>query len=249
MRPFRWRLLAAAGMVFLVVVLARFPAPWLKPLLPAAIQCPALSGSIWSGECAQLTVAGTAVGDTAWTLRAAPLLRGRVAGSLAVTRPGAHIDTKFELGLGGSTVLENVHAQVSLVQPLYRDLLPRFSAGDLSVDLARLSLRGKRIREIRGRIDAHGLVQPGRPPTPLGSYEVRFDSPPQPNGDVVGVVHDLGGPIAFDGTLKLTPAPGFRLEGRVAARADADPSLERTFRFLGTPDADGRRQLAEEGSF
>jgi hypothetical protein len=235
--------------VFVATLVARLPVAWLKPLLPATVGCAELAGSIWSGSCAGLVVGGSPIGDTEWTLRAAPLLRAHLAGTLTIDRVGGHLDGAFELAPGGALTLRDLHARLALDRPFYRNLLPRFAAGNLRADLPQLDLAGRRLRALRGRIEARGLVQPGGPPTPLGSYELRFDSPPQPNGDLVGVVHDLDGPIAFDGSLRLTDAPGFRLEGRVAARAGADPGLERVLRFLGPADASGRRLLTEEGTF
>jgi general secretion pathway protein N len=244
------RTLAAAGIVFVLTLLARFPAPWLAPFLPAAIACGGgLMGTVWSGQCGALAVGGVPIGDTVWTLRAVPLLRARLAGTLALTRVGANVATRFVLGPGSGVVLEDLHADLALDRPLAGLPLPRFTAGTLQADLSRLILAGGRIRELRGRIEARGLEQPGRPPTPLGSYQLRFDSPPQPNGDLVGVVHDLGGPVAFDGTLKLSPARHYLLEGRIATRAGADAGLERVLRFLGRPDADGRRPISQEGTF
>lgn len=249
MRRIPWRTLGAVGLVFVATVIARFPAPWVQPLLPKSVTCRGLSGSLWAGSCTGLDVAGSPLGDIDWTLRGAPLLRAELAGSVTLNRPGAVVTTAFALFPSGRIDLSDLHAEIALDRPLYGNLLPRFAGGTLQASLSHLELKGRRLLSLGGRVQALDLLQPGGPPTPLGSYEVRFDSPPQPNGDIVGVVHDLGGPIAFDGTVKLTPAPGFRLEGRVATRGDADPGLARALSFLGAADADGRRPLAEEGTF
>jgi general secretion pathway protein N len=244
------RTFIAAGIVFVLTLLARFPAPWLAPLLPRGIGCAGgIVGSLWSGQCAGLALNGTPIGDVAWTLRAAPLLRARLAGTIAVSRVGADLDSAFEVIPGRGVNLEDLHAGLALDRPLAGLPLPRFAAGSLQADLSRLVFAGGRIQALRGRIDARDLMQPGGPPTPLGSYELRFDSPPQPNGDLVGIVHDLDGPIAFDGTLTITPARRYLLEGRIATRGGANAGLERVLQFLGRPDADGRRPISQEGTF
>ncbi len=81
-----------------------------------------------------------------------------------------------------------------------------------------------------------------------GSYSVTF--PPPTAGDPVGQLKDLGsGPLAVEGALKLTPAPGFDLQGLVAARPSASADLVQNLRFLGSPDAQGRREFSLESSF
>ena len=41
---------------FLVVLLVRLPARWFTPLLPAAAQCQAASGTVWRGACEGLSL-------------------------------------------------------------------------------------------------------------------------------------------------------------------------------------------------
>jgi hypothetical protein len=65
----------------------------------------------------------------------------------------------------------------------------------------------------------------------------------------VGQIRDLGGPLSVTGTLKLTRQGGYEVEGLVAARADAPPELINNMRFLGSPDATGRRPFSLSGTF
>jgi len=65
----------------------------------------------------------------------------------------------------------------------------------------------------------------------------------------VGTLVDLGGPLAVQGTLRLTDQPGYVLEGQVAPRADAAPDLVSDLQFLGSPDAEGRRPFNIAGTF
>jgi hypothetical protein len=59
----------------------------------------------------------------------------------------------------------------------------------------------------------------------------------------------LGGPLAVAGTLRMTPEPGFVLEGTVASRANATPELARQLQMLGAPDAQGRRSFSIANTF
>lgn len=62
-------------------------------------------------------------------------------------------------------------------------------------------------------------------------------------------MRDTGGPLSVSGTLRLTRAGGFDVQALVAPRADAPPELLNNLRFLGSPDASGRREFSMSGSF
>jgi hypothetical protein len=99
------------------------------------------------------------------------------------------------------------------------------------------------ITQIQGRIEVHDLEDHDRKGvTPLGSYSVTF--PGSSSGDPVGQLQDLGGPLAVQGTLRvMQDKPGVELNGYVTPRADAAPDLRQQLQYLGSPDAQGRRQF------
>jgi hypothetical protein len=63
------------------------------------------------------------------------------------------------------------------------------------------------------------------------------------------VVHDTGGPLALDATLQLTHDPGYVVQGHVAARSSASSALADDLKYLGSPDASGRRSFSLQGTF
>ena len=133
--------------------------------------------------------------------------------------------------------------------PLDPALLPAVPAnlhGRAHIELALAQLQHGVVRQLQGRIEARGLEERSGNNTALGSYAVIF---PGGSGDPVGTLRDLEGPLALEGTLRLTPAPGFELEGVIAARSQAPPELVNSLRFLGSPDATGRRPFALSGTF
>jgi len=65
----------------------------------------------------------------------------------------------------------------------------------------------------------------------------------------VGQLRDLGGPLAVEGSVRLLPGPGFELQGLVAPRPTASQKLADEIRYLGSPDAQGRRPFMLEMSF
>jgi hypothetical protein len=119
-------------------------------------------------------------------------------------------------------------------------------SGRAHLDLALAQLEGGVLRELEGRIEVHDLMERSGRATPLGSYVVTFPGGP---GEPTGKLRDLEGPLAVEGTVKLTREAGYEVEGLVATRAGAPPELVNNLMFLGSPDATGRRPFNLAGTF
>ncbi len=232
---------------FAAIVLARLPASWLLPGSGASFSCASVEGSIWSGYCGGLKVNGAALGDLAWRLRPSRLLLGKLAAHIDIEHPpttSARGDV--EIGLGGTVVARNLTASLPLDPTLLPGMPPTLS-GTLHLDLslARVTKKGV-VSKLKGRIEADDLIDRSGYVTPLGSFAVTFPGgTPEPTGDL----QDLGGPLAVSGKLVLTPQPGYALSGYVTPRASANQALVNTIEFLGSPDAQGRRQFALSGTY
>ena len=235
----------AAAVAFTGILIARLPAEWVVPRERAGAVCASIDGSLWNGTCAALSVNGTPIGDVSWRLRVLPLLLGRLAGRISVTRGPANASADLELAFGQRLTARNVVADV----PLDAKLIPGVPAnlyGRAHVDLALAQIRRGIITQLQGRIEARNLEDRSGANTALGSYVVSF---PGGSGAPSGKLHDLEGPLALEGTLRLTPQPGFELEGFIAPRSGAAPELVNNIRFLGSPDAAGRRPFSVSGTF
>jgi hypothetical protein len=102
------------------------------------------------------------------------------------------------------------------------------------------------VSRLEGHIEASDLVDRSGYVTPLGNFSVTFPGgTPQPTGDL----RDVGGPLAVQGKLVLTPQPGYDLSGYVTPRPSANQALVNAIAFLGSPDAQGRRQFALSGTY
>lgn len=239
-----WLALAAL-VAFAAIVLARLPASWMLPLARRAnAACAGIEGTLWSGACGGLAVNGQTLGDLTWDLHASALLRLRLAAQVSLAGPAAHGSGELEVSLSGALLAQDVRADLTL-DPHLLPGLPADLHGSAHVELARLRLAQGALRELAGRIEARDLEERSGDNTALGSYEVRFPG----GGELTGAVRDLGGPLQVSGTLHLTQAGGFELQGLVAPRASASPELIENLRFLGTPDAAGRRTFALSGTF
>jgi general secretion pathway protein N len=234
-----------AVLAFVVIVLARLPASWVIPANNPKASCASVDGSLWNGVCTGLTVGRTSVGDVSFELHPLRLFMGKLAAHL-VSRGDITLTTDLELGLGERITARNLVADFPLDPALIPGLPPSVS-GRAHLDLALARIEHGIITQLQGRIEAHDLEERSGQDTLLGSYSITF--PAAASGEPTGQLRDLDGPLAVEGTLRLTREPGFDLEGLVAARAGAPQELVNNIRFLGSPDASGRRPFALAGTF
>ena len=242
----RLRIAAAGAAAFLIVLIARFPARWAARALPRGTACLQLGGTLWSGTCTGLLAAGAPLGDLTWTTHPLQLLIGRLSVSVALALPNGTVSSRVELRPSGAITAENLRATVPLSHALIAQLPPD-TQGLLQIDLASLHWNGKRITAIQGDFSVRGLAVRGEL---LGNYRVSFPVESGISGgsadEPIGRLEDLGGPLSVQGTLRLTPAPGFVLDTLVAPRANAPRDIVQDLRLLGSPDAQGRRPFTTE---
>jgi hypothetical protein len=244
----RWLLVAAFG-CFLVVILLRLPLRWVQGALPQGVRCVEPAGTLWNGACGSVEWQGQPRGALSWSLRPWRLLTGQIAAQLRLANAGISLAGELGAGPGGRFSGRGVSADVTLgAAPLPG--VPSNIRGRVHADLERVEFAGNAFTALLGKVEVRGLEQlGGSGPLRLGNHEIVFDGPVDSAGRIHGRIRDLGGPLAVEATLTLTPAPGYLLEGTVAARADAAADLAQQITYLGQPDAAGRRPFAQEATF
>ena len=225
---------------FILVLLVRLPARWVGPLLPHGVHCQQLDGSAWRGACTGLTANASALGDLSWDLHPLQLLRGRLDLGLDLTNQGNYVRGDVAFGFGGALHGRDLSMDLPLTSALVSSL-PAGAHARLLGKLSRIEWTGKYLSELQGELDIQDLV--GSQGVAFGNYQAIFGS------GASGVVHDTGGPLALDATLQLNHDPGYVLQGRVAARPSASPDLTDVLKYLGSPDAAGRRPFSLAGTF
>jgi len=233
------------AVVFTAVIIVRMPAGWVIPANHGPVSCASVEGSVWKGSCAGLVLRGTPLGDVSWSLRPARIFAGRLAARVNATRGPANASADLELGFDGSLTARHLVADLPLDAALLPGI-PQSLHGQAHVTLALAQLQHGVITQLEGRIEARNLEDRSAGNTALGSYLVTF---PGGGGEPTGKLRDLDGPLALEGTLRLTPQPGFELQGFIAPRRGAPPELVNNIRFLGSPDAAGRRPFSMSGTF
>jgi general secretion pathway protein N len=237
-----------AGLAFAAFLLARFPAAWAAAALPPALTCEELGGTVWSGSCTGLSVRHQPIlGDLFWQLHPLRLLALKLAVHVQLTQARADARGELEFARGQVLQARDLHASFDL-NPALIPVLPANVTGHASADLAYLEMRAGRLVDLRGRIEVHELAQHEGADTSLGSYALIFGDH-APGVALLGELHDLGGPLSLEGTLRMTPEPGFVVDGKVAVRAGAAPELARQLQILGPPDAQGRRSFSIANTF
>ncbi len=244
-------LLVLAMVAFALTILARLPARWLPALLPEGVACTDPVGTFWQGSCASFDARGFRAGAVRWSLHPWALLGGKAAAALRVAPPGSTLEGEFTWRLfGGAIEGTAVRGNFDLRPGGLLPGIPADLSGRVSLALDAFAVRERTVTSLRGVVEVNGVQQrTAEGVLPLGSYELRFDGPTTPGGNVSGRLRDTGGPLAVEGTLALTPAPGYLLNGTVAVRPEAPPGLARQIAFLGSPDANGRRPFAQEATF
>jgi hypothetical protein len=232
-----------AAVAFTAIVLTRLPAAWVLPAA-ASRACATVDGTIWNGACGGLLLGRIPLGDLTWELQPARLLGGALAAHVVLAHGAASVRADAALGFGGRITLRNLVADAALDPALFPQL-PHKLRGTAHAELALARIERGRITELQGRLEARDLEDRSNGVTPLGSYAVTFPGGP---GEPTGRVQDLGGPLAVEGTLRLTGSSGYDLEGQVAARPGAAPELVGSLQYLGSPDALGRRPFSLAGT-
>jgi general secretion pathway protein N len=238
-------------LVFAGIVVARLPASWVLPDPKTGVSCADADGTIWSGTCTGLTVQQQQVGDLSWEVHAARLLAGKLNADIVITRPTGSAQGNVEVGFDKNVSARDVKLDLPIDREVVAALPPNLQSlrGKIHAELAHVRLKGQTLKAIEGVVEGHDLQDgEGSNAQRWGSYSLTF--PPSTSGDPLGQLRDLGGgPLAVEGTLRLTPEPGFDLEGLVTARPTASPELAKDIQFLGSPDAQGRRPFSLAGTF
>jgi general secretion pathway protein N len=238
-------------LVFAGIVVARLPATWALPAPKYGVNCSDVDGTVWTGTCTGLTVQQQQVGDLSWDVHASRLMAGKLNVDIVITRPTGSAQGNVEVGLDQNITARDVKADLPLDRELASQLPPNLQTlrGKIHTELAHVRVEGQALKAIEGVVEARDMTDgEGSNAQRWGSYSLTF--PPSTGGDPVGQLRDLGGgPLAVEGTVRLTPEPGFDVQGLVKTRPTASPELASDIQFLGSPDAQGRRPFSLAATF
>jgi general secretion pathway protein N len=239
-----------ATLAFFAILIARLPASWFAGFLPEGLSCSQITGTVWNGACAGLATPAGALGDLGWQIQASRLWSGTVGSHVAMQGPATSLEAEVTVSPDGTVDARNVNAHLSLERAALPQL-PKELRGQAHAELARVVVTKGAITSLEGRIEVRNLSRARGRIRGLGDFRLSFPSTrAQGSGsEPVGDLDSIGGPWSLEGTLRLTPEPGFVVDGHVAAAPGSSAETLQELEFLGPADANGRRPFSLAGTF
>lgn len=239
----------AAYLVFLV---AKFPAGMAYALgqeygdLGDRVRLSGVEGTVWSGRAAELIADGMALGRVDWTLNPLALFTARA--DIDWRMDGAEHAGYGRLlaGRDGGIEIEGVRGTMRAEQltPFFANLPLRLT-GDVRVDVAAMDIQPGRRFAARGELNWVDAALTAPQPMEIGS--LRIESVPADDGGSRITLSDRGGPLAVDGVIRVGADGSYRTSLTMAARPEADPSLDSALGFFGPRDPSGRVRVSQTG--
>ena len=248
-----WWLIALGLAAALLLAIATLPASLLAGALSrGGLEAGALWGSVWNGRAQGLSWRSAPLGDLDWSVSPWSVLRGRIGGRIALSRPDGSLRSGYSVSLGGTLRLEDVQADLPVEMLSTLPIgMPRNWRGRLSGRFEEIEIRGGWPTVLRGTLDMDGLIAPQPRNTSIGSYLVVIPDPAAADAGADALtarVTDKEGPFSFDGRFTLGTDRSFLLEGTLAPRGATPPALLRSLELLGPADKDGRRPVSVSGT-
>jgi general secretion pathway protein N len=255
------RLVFAGILTLIIGLIITFPArvayQWFAP---GELRLNGISGSIWRGKAVQGSANGIYLSDLNWQIRPLSVLTGRLEYATNSKLASGFLDAKVAVGVGGSLTLSDVAAALTLdtlngflplngiegdVSLQFDELvvqngLPVEASGSLKV----ANLVSRYLSPTTGSLKVANLVSRYLSPTTLGDYEAEFQTDVD---GILGSVETIRGILDLIGTIRLHDNRSYEFAGKVAARPDAPPGVARQLQYLGSPDAQGKREFRIEG--
>jgi general secretion pathway protein N len=248
-----WWLIALGLAAALLLAIATLPASLFSSQLSrAGLEAGALWGTVWNGGAQRLSWRSAPLGELRWTVSPWPLLRGRIGGDLALSRPDGSLRAAYSVSFRGTLRLEDVQADLPVEALASLPIgMPRNWRGRLSGRFEEIVVSGGWPTTLRGTLDMDGLIAPQPRNTSIGSYLVVIPDPAavdETQDALTARVTDKEGPFSFEGRFTLGADRSFLLDGTLAPRGATPPALLRSLELLGPADADGRRPLSVSGT-
>ncbi|HUO80866.1 MAG TPA: type II secretion system protein N [Steroidobacteraceae bacterium] len=240
-------LIAGVGvLVFVAVGVATLPASLLVDRLPPDLKVEGVSGSVWSGGADSIRLRGTPLGGFSWSAEPAALLTGELAFRIAVTRPDGYVRGRIGATIGGALTGRELELELPLTA-LHPGSQKDWQ-GQLHGKVQSVRLEKGWPVALVGAFQMTGLTPPASE-LPIGDYALEFDGRADTPSQLVGRVRDLAAPLVVRAQLVLKRDRSYTLAGEVTPRPDTPPDISRAVRFLGAPDAAGRRTFEITGTF
>jgi general secretion pathway protein N len=206
-----WRLIALGIGAYLLVLVATFPATRVSGMLQdriADLSLNSVSGSVFSGEAAQLVYQGLDLGPVRWQFRPLALLLGRIEYRIELTHPDNHGQLSIAKTLTGRTHVHDVDI-VLLPGRLINHYSPVAvdTSGTFHLVFETFSPGSDYSGEVNGQLEWQDAVI--MEPISLVLGQLTLDVVTA-DGELVGRVAN-GGALGISGELALSAANAYRI--------------------------------------
>jgi general secretion pathway protein N len=248
-----WKLIVLGVAIYLAGLLINLPAAsayaWLAPLradAPVPISARGLSGTLWNGRAAQLTLGGVPLGQVNWSLAPAALLTGRLAVDWTARKGDAYLSGRAAVIPWGSTRFSGVEGRLPVAElTRFAPPIPLALDGMVSLRLDMLALREGKVTGAAGVLAWQGAKVIA--PRPLRLGDLKLELAPDQGGGIAGRLSDAGGPLRAEGDLPLSPDGAYRFQGHLASRDPQQPALAESLAVLGPKSPEGGVRVSLSG--
>jgi|TARA_E500000178_G_scaffold321850_1_gene346101 general secretion pathway protein N len=242
----RWgRLAALAAVLFIIISIVRAPAALVVSVLPPTLTIAGVSGTIWSGQTANLSVSlgdqRLALGQTRWQINPLKLLTG---GAIKLTTGwgSQRAQATIDLGLDGSLTITD--SSLKLDVGWLRRVIPLYVAGVIDADIERMTFSSNAVNDVTGRLvwtDAAWRSNGGD--ILLGTYAVDMSTS---DDGVLGEVITLKGALNVTGSVQIKDSE-YELSLDLTGPAVRNEAFQQSIALMATPSGAGY-QIALTGT-
>ncbi len=230
---------------FLVALVVLFPArvAYRMASVPG-VAVAGIDGSVWHGSARELNAGGTYLQNVAWQFKPLGLFTGKLVYDIEAQPVSGFAEARVGIGPGGNLLVRDFAGSVPL-----RIFAGAFNVpgldGSASVRMAELRVRDGLPVAANGTVEIGGLIVPLVDPNSIGGDRAEFVTT---DAGVIASVEDTDGLFDIAATLTVAPDRSYQLLGKVAPKPRTPEKLRRQLQMLGSPDAEGKREIRLEGA-
>lgn len=246
---FRTKLIITGICAYVIFLIATIPASLLFKFIHNQVQVGAVNGTVWHGKAGTLQAGVINLGDAEWSLHVLPLFTGHVAADVKLTQPKGFAQGKISVSLGGQINVRNLSASLPFASIMGAGGLPGGWMGTAEIKMDKLVLKNNWPVTAIGTVDAIDVTGPANEPVDIGNYRITFPAAGTVAPPLAGDLRDMeGAAISVSGQLILNANRSYQLNTMVAARDNTPDSIAQGMKYLGDPDAQGRRPFSVSGT-
>lgn len=235
----RGRIAALAVALFIILSIVRAPAALVVSALPPTVGMAGVSGTVWSGQTASLTVSlgdqRLALGQTTWQINPLKLLTGSAI-KLTTDWGRQRAQAIVDVGFDGSVTLTD--SSLNLDVGWLRRVIPLYVAGVIDADIKRMTVSSSAVNDVAGRLvwtDAAWRANGGD--ILLGTYAVDMSTS---DDGVLGEVITLKGALNVTGNIRIKGSE-YELSLDLTGPAVRNEAFQQSIALMATPSGAGYR--------